>query len=342
MKASATVALLIAASSLAPLALADYRDDPKTELLHQKLVREYAFTPQDLVQVDEALALAERQPQLVQAERQNKEVTTPLWDSYRAIHVFPKQISNGLRVLRENQQWFERAEAEYGVPPVISAAILGVETKYGSFTGRNRVLDALVTQGYEHPTRSKFFFNELAAYFAFCRDFRRAPTEVKGSYAGAVGFAQFMPSNYITLALDYDSNGSVDLWSMPDAIGSIAHYFTRYQPPDRPAVHWRRGEPLLVPVKAIALKDDAAARNTKSANGTIGSWIAAGVTPGVDIPLDTPAGLLELRRPDGPEYWLALPNFYAVMTYNPRVFYAMAVTQLAAELQAAQATAAPN
>ena len=201
MKASATVALLIAASSLAPLALADYRDDPKTELLHQKLIREYAFTPQDLVQVDAALAQAERQPQLVQAERQNKEVTTPLWDSYRAIHVFPKQISNGLRVLRENQQWFDRAEAEYGVPPVISAAILGVETKYGSFTGRNRVLDALVTQGYEHPTRSKFFFNELAAYFAFCRDFGRMPLDIKGSYAGAVGYLGFNGDMDIAIAI---------------------------------------------------------------------------------------------------------------------------------------------
>lgn len=332
---------LLLAATLACLALpatASYRDDPKTALLHQKLVAEYAFTPDDLAKVDAALDQAQRLPQLVQAERQNKEVTTPLWDNYRALHVFPKQVENGLRVMQENQQWLERAEAEYGVPPVVIAAIMGVETKYGTYTGKHRVLDALATQGYEHPRRSAFFFNELAAYFAYCRDFDQTPTETLGSYAGAVGFAQFMPSNYISLALDYDSDGRVNLWSMPDAIGSIAHYFTRYLPPDRPAVHWRRGEPLLVPVTSVTLKGNTPPSNAKAANSTFGAWVKAGVVPAVEMPADLPAGLIELRRPNGTEYWLALPNFYAVMTYNPRVFYAMAVTDLAAELQAAQAS----
>ena len=333
MKAPILAALML----LTLPATASYRDDPKTALLHQKLVTEYAFTANDLAAVDTALDQAIRQPQLVLAERQNKEVSTPLWDSYRALHVFPKQIDNVLRVMSEQRQWLERAETEYGVPPVVIAAILGVETKFGTYTGRNRVLDALVTQGYEHPTRSKFFFNELAAYFAFCRDFGRMPLDTKGSYAGAVGYAQFMPSNYLSLALDYDGDGSIDLWTMPDAIGSIGHYFTRYQPPDRPAVHWRRGEPLIVPVTRVNLAADAPKRNAKTANATIGEWIKLGVIPAVELPADTPAGLIELRRPGGAEYWLALPNFYAVMTYNPRVFYAMAVTQLAAELQTAQA-----
>lgn len=332
----ALAAVLLSVCLIAP-ALADYRDDPKTAVLHQKLIAEYGFTAKDLESVDAALAQAERQPQLIQAELENKEVTTPVWDSYRALHIFPKQISNGLRVLAENRMWFERAEVEYGVPPVVIAAIMGVETKFGSYTGKNRVLDALVTQGYEHPTRAAFFFNELAAYFAYCRNFRRDPTEVRGSYAGAVGYAQFMPSNYLTLALDYDGDGSVNLWSMPDAIGSIARYLNHYQPTDRAAVHWRRGEPLLVPVTAVALNNTAAERNSKAANGTVGSWIAAGVTPAVEMPLNLPAGLVELRRPEGTEYWLALSNFYSVMTYNPHIFYAMSVTQLAAELQAAQA-----
>ena len=332
MKPLAALALLF----LALPAAAGFRDDPKTTELHRKLVAEHAFTPQDLAWVDTALDAAIHQPQLVQAERQNKEATTPLWDSYRALHVFPKQIERGLALLDTERDNFARAEADYGVPPVVIAAILGVETKYGSYTGKHRVLDALATQGYAHPTRSPFFFGELAAYFAFCRDHRYTPTEVKGSYAGAMGFAQFMPSNYLTLALDYDGNGVTDLWTMPDAIGSIAHYFTRYVPPDRPAAHWHRGQPLLVPVRSVQLAANAPARNSRVPNGTLGGWAAAGVVAAVDLPADTPAGLLELRRPDGMEYWLALPNFYAVLSYNPRVFYAMAVTQLAAELQAAQ------
>jgi len=335
MKALAAALLVLTTFS----AQADYLSHPKTAALHQKLVSEYSFSTEDLRWVDSALSQAERQPQLVQAERKNKETTTPLWDSYKALHVFPKQIDNGLRVLTEQHQWFERAEAEFGVPPVVIAAILGVETKYGGYTGKHRVLDALVTQGYEHPTRSPFFFSELAAYFAFCRDFGRDPVDIKGSYAGAVGFAQFMPSNYLSLALDYDGDGRVDLWSMPDAIGSIAHYFTRYQPPDRPASHWRRGEPLLVPVESVNLNRSVPDRNSRTANSTFGQWVAAGVNPAVTMPAETPAGLLELRRPHGQEYWLALPNFYAVMTYNPRVVYAMAVTELAAALQQAQGAA---
>lgn len=330
------LAATLLATCLATPAFADYRSHPKTAVLHAKLKADYRFSDADLDRVDAALAVAEPQPQLVRAERQNKEITTPLWDSYRALHVFPKQISNGLRVLQEQRSWFEKAEAEYGVPPVVIAAILGVETKFGTYTGKNRVLDALVTQGYEHPTRSTFFFSELAAYFAFCRDFQRDPLETMGSYAGALGFAQFMPSNYLSLALDYDGDGEINLWSMPDAIGSIAHYFTRYQPPERAAVHWRRGEPLLVPVSAVNLRGKVPALNAKAANSTFGAWVKSGVVPTVEMPADLPAGLIELRRPDGPEFWLALPNFYAVMTYNPRVFYAMAVTELAAELLSAQ------
>jgi membrane-bound lytic murein transglycosylase B len=332
-------AALLCLLMLAGNAEASYRDHPKTAELHQRLVKEHGFSESDLLQVDEALDEAERQPGLIQAERQNKEATTPLWDNYRRIHIFPRQIANGVEVLKAYAPYFDRAEREYGVPGVVIAGILGVETKYGTFTGRNRVLDALTTQGYEHPTRSPFFFSELVDFFAFCRDYHYAPTEVRGSYAGAVGFAQFMPSNYITLARDYDGDGRIDLWSMPDAIGSIANYFTRYNPPDRPAVHWRRGEPLLVPATVANLSASAPAMNTKAPNATIADWVRYGVVPSVEMPGTTAAGLIQLRRPEGYQYFLALPNFYAVMSYNPRVFYAMAVTQLAAELQAAQAAA---
>lgn len=342
-----TAGLLMLLLLSVPAFAGGYRDDPKTGLLHQRLSEGYGFSAADLEAVDAALDSAERLPALVQAERQNKEATTPLWDDYRRIHIFPKQISDGLDLLDRYAPYFERAEQEYGVPDVVIAGILGVETKYGRFTGRNRVLDALATQGYEHPTRAPFFFEELVQFFVLCRDDRLVATEVRGSYAGAMGYAQFMPSNYRTLARDYDDDGRVDLWTMPDAIGSIAHYFTRYQPPDRPAAHWQRGEPLLVPVKAIELKAHAPPLNTRNANSTIAGWIAVGVTPAVEMPPTLPAGLIQLNRADGPEYWLALGNFYSVMSYNPRVFYAMAVAQLAAELQAARsaralaATAAP-
>lgn len=335
MRTTLKLLVLVPLLSAASLVQADYRSHPKTAVLHRTLIADYRFSAADLARVDAALAEAQPQPQLIQSERQNKEVSTPLWDSYRDLHVFPKQIDRGVQLLREQAVWFERAEAEYGVPPVVVAAILGVETKYGSYTGKHRVLDALVTQGYEHPTRQPFFFSELAAYFAFCRDFGYDPLAVKGSYAGAVGYAQFMPSNYLRLAVDYDGDGRIDLWSLPDAIGSIAHYFTRYQPPDRPAAHWRRGEPLLAPVRQVQLREGAPARNQRVPALSLGEWRGYGVESAAELPEHWPAGLLELRRPAGPEHWLALPNFYAVMSYNPRVFYAMAVTELAAALQKA-------
>ena len=330
--------LLLTAAALAFTTLgaqASYLENPKTAQLHQKLKTEYRFSEADLARVDAALAIAVPQPKLVVAEVTNKEVTTPLWDNYRKLHVFDAQVSNGVKLLREYKPWFDKAEAEYGVSAYVIAAILGVETKYGSYTGRNRVLDALTTQGYEHPRRAAYFFDELAAYFAFCRDFGYAPEDVKGSYAGAVGFAQFMPSNYLKLARDYDGDGKVDLWSMPDAIGSIAHYFTAYVPPSGNAAFWQRGQPLLAPVQVASLSGNAPEINGKRPTATLAQWAAFGAATTADLPPSLNAGLLELRRPDGPEYWLGLPNFYAVMSYNPRVFYAMAVTQLAAELQAA-------
>jgi membrane-bound lytic murein transglycosylase B len=216
----------------------------------------------------------------------------------------------------------------------VIAAILGVETKYGSYTGKHRVLDALATQGFDHPTRAPFFFGELAEFFALCREQGFKPASVLGSYAGAVGAAQFMPSNYRRLAVDFDGDGKRDLWSAPDAIGSIANYFVHY----RPSVSWQRGLPLMVPARFGGTPAADWPMNAKAQTHLVGDFLKVGIKPAVALPADTPAGLLELtlsHEPAQKEYWLGLPNFYSVMSYNPRVYYAMAVSQLAQELQRA-------
>ena len=325
-------ALLLGASSLAA---ADYREHPRVAELMNTLRAEHGFSATELRTVREALGDAKQLPQLIVQEQKAPE-RTETWTQYSR-RIDEARIKAGTALLREHADTLETAEFEYGVPPAVVAGVLGIETRNGRITGKIRVLDALATQGFEHPTRSPFFFSELLAYFVLCRDFGWDPRNPQGSYAGAMGAAQFMPSNYRKLALDFDGDGRRDLWTLPDAIGSIAHYFTRYDPKRR----WRRGEPLAVPatLRAATLPTGAVV-NSRDHFFRVGDLARAGIEASVELPRDTLVGLIELPLDDGSrEYWLAFPNFYSVMTYNPRIFYAMAVTQLAQRIEAA--TVAP-
>lgn len=323
--------LLLTALLFAVPASADYSQHPRVPELLQKLRAEYGFTAAELESVVGALAQAEVVPKLIEAEQQAKEKTLT-WDSYRPIHLNERNLENGARFMAENAALLARAEAEYGVPPAVITAILGVETKFGTYTGVHRVLDALATQGFDHPTRSAFFFSELAEFFALCRETGFAPAEIKGSYAGAVGAAQFMPSNYRRLAVDFDGDGRRDLWQLADAIGSIGNYLVRYAP----ARAWQRGLPLVVPATLDEPPEVDWPLNARRQTHRLADFLRVGVKPAVALPPETPVGLLELTlqgEPAGKEYWLGLNNFYSVMSYNPRVYYAMAVTQLAEALQ---------
>lgn len=324
---------LLLAAALLPLcaARADYLDRPEAARLLSLLQTQYEFTAADLDVVKAALKQAQPLPQLIDAERNSKERTLS-WDEYRALHVNAANIANGLRFLDEQKLWLARAEAQYGVPPEVIAALLGVETKYGAYTGRVRVLDALATQGFDHPTRAAFFFDQLAQFFVLCRDQHLDPTRPLGSYAGAMGEAQFMPSAWRRLAVDFDGDGRVDLWSAPDAIGSVANYLVSYDPQRA----WQRGEPLLATASAPSARPVTLTPNLKYATYRFAQLRKDGIDTEAWFPDAQPVGLVELERADGPEYWIALPNFYAVMAYNPRVFYAMAVTELAAALKQAQ------
>ena len=321
---------------LAFSAAADYSSHPRVPELLDQLRLVHGFTALELDGVRAALAQAQQVPQLIEAEQKAKEKTLT-WDVYRRIHLQEANVRNGARFLAEHEALLARAEAQFGVPPAIIVAILGVETKFGNYTGPHRTLDALATQGFEHPTRSPFFFSELVEFFALCRDQGFDPLSVKGSYAGAVGAAQFMPSNYRKHALDFDGDGRRNLWQLPDAIGSIANYLVSYAP----AKAWQRGLPLVVPVTLSDAPKAGWPLNPKMLTHRVGDFLKVGVKPGVVLPPETPVGLLELAltAPDGlegpppREYWFGLNNFYSVMSYNPRVYYAMAVTQLAGELQ---------
>ena len=312
-------------------ASADYSGHPRAWLLMQNLKADYDFSDEELRDVQQALVAAQRVPQLVEFEQKAKEKTLD-WPSYRAIHVNDANVQRGLDFMQANAETFARAEYEYGVPPELVAGILGVETKFGVFATPHRVLDALTTQGFEHPTRSAFFFNELTEFFALCRDFGFSPTAVMGSYAGAMGFAQFMPSNYRRLAIDFDGNGLRDLWAAPDAIGSIANYLVHYAG----EAGYQRGAPLIVRATLRDGVPEGIPVNPKKPTHPYSDLAKLGITAQVELPPDEAVGLIELPSADGRrEYWLGLHNFFAVMSYNPRTFYAMSVAQLAEALHRA-------
>lgn len=312
---------------LAPCVLADYSSHPKAAQLANELAATGEYTRAEVLDV---LRKAQRNPKLIESERKAPE-RTRTWPEYRSIFMDGSRVANGVRFLRKHYPSLARASAEYGVPKHVIAAIIGVETLYGGYTGPHPVIDSLATQGFDHPTRTPFFFSELKEYFLLCREMGFDPLAQKGSYAGAMGLSQFMPSNYRRLGLDYDGDGRVNLWSPSDAIGSVANYLKNFRGTN---TGWRAGEAVAFPVKVSSLPEGVAV-NQKTPTHT---WAALS-THVEELPVTLEAtqavGLLALQTGAEPEYWLALPNFYSILSYNPRTYYAMAVFQVSQAIAAA-------
>jgi len=244
------------------------------------------------------------------------------WSEYRNIFLTPSRILGGVDYWRTHAALLERAEREYGVPAQIIVAILGVETRYGAHTGGYRVLDALHTLGFHYPPRGRFFREQLSHFLRFAREEKISPTMPTGSYAGAMGVPQFMPDSFRVYAVDFDGDGHRDIWNNPaDVIGSVANYFTKKG-------GWKPGQAVTHPAHGVT-----AAHRALIDAGTKPSLDPARLTAaGIDIGTPpAPGGLLsliELETTDGNEYWVGMDNFYAIMRYNPRAKYAMAVYQL--------------
>jgi len=248
------------------------------------------------------------------------------WYEYRAIMVTPERIEQGVEFWQRNADTLRRAEAEFGVPPEIVTAILGVETRYGRNTGRHRVLDALFTLGFGYPKRASFFRKELEQFLLMAREERLDARSLLGSYAGAMGRSQFMPSSFRSYAIDFDGDGRRDLWgSDADAIGSIANYFVRNG--------WRRGERVALPASGVDSRHQRFLEAGLKPGFTLGELAAAGVRVATDgLPADTPCSLFDLDEENGPAYWAGLQNFFAITRYNRSELYAMAVYQLSREI----------
>jgi membrane-bound lytic murein transglycosylase B len=251
------------------------------------------------------------------------------WHSYRALFVTPERIDAGVAFWRENADLLARAEATYGVGPQIIVSIIGVETNYGENLGRHLVIDALTTLGFGYPRRADFFRSELEAFFLLTREERVDPLGAVGSYAGAMGKPQFIPSSYRAYAVDFDGDGRRDLWSSnADVIGSVANYFKRHG--------WRPGEPIAVPATssgAIPAGIAVAEKKPVLPDTTVAKLRSAGLDWREPLAPALPATLIRLDGIED-EYWVGLHNFYVITRYNHSNLYAMAVYQLSEEIRA--------
>lgn len=243
------------------------------------------------------------------------------WFQYRPIFVTKTRINEGIKFWEENQATLERAEKEFGVPPEIIVAIIGVETRYGRHKGGYRVMDSLSTLAFEYPKRSKFFRSELEHYLLLAREEKLNPLDIKGSYAGAMGKSQFISSSYRNYAIDFDGDGKRDLWTnTADAIGSVANYFKRHK--------WQPGGEVVAPALVGSNHIQVMVKKGYKPHTTVAELRKRGVTAKQNLDPDALGALIELKTRAGREHWLGLNNFYVITRYNHSPLYAMAVHQL--------------
>lgn len=243
------------------------------------------------------------------------------WGEYRAIFIEQRRINQALQFWKEHKETLLRAEEEYGVPPEIVLAIMGVETRFGRITGNYRVLDALSTLGFDYPKRADFFLGQLGDYFRLARQEGVEPGVLKGSYAGAMGYGQFIPSSFLAYAVDFDGDKQRDIWGNPvDAIGSVANYFARHG--------WRAGEPIISDVLLNGQVDSEWFNQSLKPELTLAEWRQRGVVAKSEVADNQLATLMRMSSDQGDQYLLGLHNFYVITRYNHSRLYANAVREL--------------
>jgi membrane-bound lytic murein transglycosylase B len=286
-------------------------------------------------QIEEWLGSAVHQKSIVKTMSSPAEKAKP-WHEYRKIFVTDKRISRGVQFWQENNKALERAEKEFGVDPAIIVSIIGVETNYGRNVGSYRVIDALATLAFDYYTytekresRKIFFTTQLEHLLLLAREQGKDPLALKGSYAGAMGWGQFMPNSYRKYAVDYDGDEFADIWTNPtDAIGSVANYFNEHG--------WKSGLPVATRAHIEDAPESAKFNKMKRPNTTIAEFIAQGYKPTDQLAKDLTAFPLRFEAKYGQEYWLGLHNFYVIGRYNPRAKYAMVVHQLSQQIRASR------
>ena len=276
------------------------------------------------------------QPKIV-AAMQRPLIEPPKWFEYAPQFLTEARIDEGVAFWRAHEAALARAQTEFGVPPEVVVAIIGVETFYGRNTGNYRVIDALSTLAFDYPRRAAYFRGELREFLMLARREGFSPLVPKGSFAGALGVPQFMPGSVRRYAVDFDGDGHVDLWhSGDDAIGSVANYLARHD--------WLRGQPIWSKATVAPAQRDLALSKLDggiSERRPLAAWNADGIAAEwLPDPLAAePVGLLALEEApdsngDATSLWIAFPNFYVITRYNKSRIYAAAVTTLSEAVRA--------
>lgn len=297
------------------------RPDQKIELFISDTAKKFNI-PENEIRA--TLAQAQYRQSIIDAITRPAEAKP--WKSYRPIFITDTRINNGRKFMAEHRAELQRVQDRTGVPAEIIVAIIGVETSYGGNMGNYKVLDALYTLAFYYPKREAFFSSELAHLFELGRVEKFDIQQLKGSYAGAMGWGQFMPSSYLNYAKDGDNDGRRNLFgNLDDVFSSVANYFIGYG--------WRKGEPVFV----RASMDGSAqpfVPETLEAKYSLAELGQKGYRP-VSVVPNLPATLLTLEGNDGVEHWIGFQNFYVITRYNRSPLYAMSVYQLAQAIAAA-------
>ena len=298
---------------------------PDVGTLIDEMVEEHKFNKAELSQLFKQV---EFQPKII--ETMSRPAESKPWHQYRPIFLTEKRINGGVKFWQENAELLTQVEKEYGVPAHIIVAIIGVETYYGRHKGTYKVIEALSTLGFGYPKRSKFFRGQIKEFLLMAREEKRDPLEFLGSYAGAMGMPQFIPSSFRHYAVDFDKDGRRDLWgNRSDIIGSVANYFNRH--------HWKVGEPVTARAEIPKTSMERFIKKEVKPYISLSKLKAAGVTPEKSL-VEQQVTLLALDSDEqSKEYWVTLHNFYVITRYNRSPLYAMAVHQLSEAIRSSRA-----
>ena len=285
------------------------------------MVKKHGFKEEYLIDV---LKKAESKESILEAISRPAERTLT-WNQYRDIFIKKERINAGVDFWVDHKDILKKTSDKTGVDIEIMLGIIGVETYFGRITGGYRVIDALSTLAFDYPKRSPFFTRELESFLLIVREEEMDPFDATGSYAGAMGSPQFMPSSYRAYAIDSDGDGRRDIWNnWEDVIGSVANYLV---------VHgWQRGNQIIVPALLAEASKEIEIKNGLKATESIESLLSKGVIFKTIMNGDHPAELLKLEQKNYSDYWVAMHNFFVITKYNHSIMYGLAVHQLGQDI----------